>query len=46
MKAGNKIVFDEDGSYIEDKATGEVINLREENGMFFLKVWVHKDSGF
>ena len=46
MKAGNRIVFDEEGSYIEDKGTGEIMNLRQENGMFLLKVWVHKDAGF
>jgi ribosomal protein L34E len=45
-KAGHKIVFDTEGSYIEDKATGEVMNLTESGGMYMLKIWVQKDSGF
>ena len=46
MKAGNKVVFDEVGSYIEDKATGEIMHLKEENGMFLLKMWVKRGQGF
>ena len=42
MKAGNRVVFDEEGSYIEDKETSEKIWLREEQGMFMVKMWVRK----
>ena len=38
IQAGNKVVFDGRGSYIEDTHTGEKIPLREENGMFLLKL--------
>ena len=38
------MVFDEDGSYIEDKATGEWIDLNENNGLYTLKMWVPKDQ--
>jgi hypothetical protein len=39
------VVFDEDGSFIEDKNNGERIWLKEERGMFMLKMWV-KNSVF
>ena len=45
VKVGNRIVFDEEGSYVEDKATGEVAWLEERGGMYMLKLWV-KASGF
>ena len=38
--AGNRIVFDNDASYVEDKTTGEKIWLREEGGMYMLRMWV------
>ena len=43
--AGNRVVFDESGSYIEDKKNGERMWLREDKGMFMLKMWV-KSSFF
>ena len=45
VQAGNKVVFDADVSYIEDKSTGEKMLLREENGMYMLRMWV-KTAGF
>ena len=44
MKAGNRVVFDEEGSFIEDKETNEKIWLREEQGMFMVKMWVKKPT--
>lgn len=44
LQAGNKVVFSQSGSYIEDEITGERLNLREESGMFMLKLWA-KRSG-
>ena len=41
-KAGNKVVFDDGASYIENKASGQKIWMREENGMYILKVWVKR----
>ena len=40
MKAGNIVVFDDEGSYIEDKLTNERMWMNEENGMFMLNMWV------
>ena len=45
IAAGNRVVFDEEGSFIEDKVTGERMWLKESGGMFFLKMWV-KNSDF
>ena len=38
--AGHRVVFDEDGSYIENKTTGEIHMLREDNGNYMLDMWV------
>ena len=38
--AGHCTVFDEDGSYIENKTTGEINMLREDNGNYMLDMWV------
>ena len=40
VHAGNRVVFDEDASYIEDKKDGSRINLRERAGVFVLDAWV------
>ena len=40
IMAHHRVVFDETGSYIENKVTGEVNMLREEEGNFMLDVWV------
>ena len=42
---GNKVVFDSEGSYIENKTSGEKMWLKEENGMFMLRMWVKKGAG-
>ena len=42
VKAGNKVVFDEEGSYVEDKRTGEKMWMKEDGGMYMLKMWVKK----
>ena len=40
VAAGNRVVSDGEGSYIEDKASGERMWLKEQGGMYVLKVWV------
>ena len=44
VKAGNRVVFDEGGSYIEHKASGEVTPLIEQRGLYKLKMWVPEDQ--
>ena len=42
VKNGSRVVFDADGSYIEDKNSGEQMHLVEKNGMFMLNLWTRK----
>ena len=44
LQAGNRVVFDEETSYIEDKSSGERMYLEDRGGMFMLKVWVRSAS--
>ena len=39
-QAGHRVVFDEEGSYIENKNTGEINWLREEDGNYVLDTYV------
>ena len=41
---GHRVVFDDDGSYIEDKASGEKSWMHKVNGMYMLKLWVSKKN--
>ena len=41
-KAGNRVVFDEDGSYIENKASGHKTWMKERAGMYMIKLWVKR----
>ena len=45
VQTGNRVVFDDAGSYIEDKTTGDRMWLREQGGMYMLKMWV-RGEGF
>ena len=38
--AGHRVVFDDDGSYIEHKVTGQTSWLRQENGVYVLDAWI------
>ena len=47
VSAGNRVVFDPQGSYIEDTTTGEQIWLQETGGMYPLEMWVPAaEAGF
>ena len=39
-QAGHTVVFDESGSYVVNKASGEVNWLREDDGNYMLDAWV------
>ena len=39
VNAGNRVIFDRNGSYIEDPITGEIMSLEEKQGMYVLKLW-------
>ena len=42
VAAGNRVVFDPNGSYIEDTSTGDRLQLKEKGGMYMLKLWVQR----
>lgn len=47
-KACNRVVFDDDGSYIEGKRSGERIWMEQVGGMCSVRMWVSREgaSGF
>ena len=42
VAAGNRVVFEPAGGYIEDLGTGRTMELKEQGGMYMLKLWVQK----
>ena len=42
VAAGNRVVFDPDGSYIEDAESGEKVWLKNQGGMYMIKMWVKR----
>ena len=44
VQAGNTVVFSRSGSYVEDENTRERIPLREQGGMYMLKLWIKNQS--
>ena len=43
--SGHLVVFDEEGSYILNKLTGEVNWMREQNGNYVMDLWVAPSDG-
>ena len=39
-QSGHRVTFDEDDSFIENKMTGEINWLREDNGNYIMDLWV------
>ena len=44
-KHGQRVIFDDDGSYVENKVTGERLQVLEEDGEYVLDVWVNIAEG-
>ena len=42
VQAGNRVVFDGDGGYIENTMTGDRVHMKEHGGMYVLKLWVQR----
>ena len=40
VKKHYRVVFDDDGSYIENKRTGEWVDVRQEGSLYYLDLWV------
>lgn len=45
VAAGNRIVLDSNGSFIENKRTGQKTKLIKENGVFVMNTWVPECRG-
>ena len=45
VASGNRVVFDEH-SYIQDRESGEITWLHEDQGMYTMKIWVKNGGGF
>ena len=42
IQAGNRVVFEQNGGWIEDVQTGEKLWMKEKDGMYLLKLWVKR----
>ena len=45
VDAGNKVVFDDGWSYIEDKRTGYRTTIQRRGGVYVLESWVKARDG-
>ena len=43
-EAVNRVVFDEEGSYIENKVSKKRVNIEKVKGVYLLKLWVKKNE--
>ena len=39
-QTNHQVVFDDKGSYAENKATGETIEINEDGGEYVMEMWV------
>ena len=44
VKAGNRVVFDNGGSYIQHKATGVKTVIEDRNGAYVFDLWIPRDN--
>ena len=44
IEEGNRVVFDKEGSYVEDKRSGEVNWLHREGGLWTWRIWVRTEK--
>ena len=45
-QAGNRVVFDNDGSYVQNKQTGHRTEIELRNGEYKLDMWIPKAADF
>ena len=43
-ECGNRVVFDEEGSYIEHKSSGKRTKLHKQNGVYVLQIRIKKEK--
>ena len=42
VKAGNRLVFDSQGSFMQNKITGQTLKIHERNGGFEMDLWIEE----
>ena len=45
-RAGHRVVFDDEGSYVENKITLERLKIIEKDGEYVIDMWIKSDAGF
>ena len=40
VRKNYRVLFDKDGSFIENKKSGKTIDIRQEGSLYFLDLWV------
>ena len=44
VKVGNRVVFDEGDSFVQNRATGKKTKINERNGAYVLDLWVPRGN--
>ena len=44
VSSGHRVVFDSEGHYIEDKETGEWMEMEDDGCMYNLSLWCRKEG--
>ena len=42
--AGNRVMLDDDASYVENKTSGQRTWLKNRNGMYIMSLWVRRQQ--
>ena len=42
-QGNHRVVFDDEGSFAQNKTTGEVIEIREDGGEYIMEMWVRNE---
>ena len=45
-RAGHRVVFDDAGSFVENKKTLERLKIEEKDGAYIMDMWIKSDAGF
>ena len=43
LSKGNRVIFDSQGSYVENVTTGDWTPIEQKNGIFIMKSWVKRN---
>ena len=45
VESGHRVIFDDEGSFIQNKKSGDIIKMRKERGVFVLDAYIAKNKG-